>query len=534
MITFHKFGNYGRLGNQLFQYASLIGLSEKYNHKLVLPDWKYQRFFKGKFPQGKIDAGTINVPEPGFSYDPDYYDRVISKGAQTRLDVHGYFQSEKYWENCTEKVKSALEFTDAYKEAIKHKYSEAFNGKRNISISIRRGDYVGNPNYYQLLITYYITALTKHFPDWKDCNLIIFSDDVDYCKVHFGCLDNVIFTENRFNNLDKTKYWMMNEWAIEQLCLMSMCDDFIIANSTFSWWGAYLGEKPDSKVVCPGKTQHFAGNLATKDASDLYPERWITHTDNKIDAKDVTFMIPVSWDHKDREQNLSLNVCMLQRHFDTNVMVMEQGSQKFMHYYRYGVYKKFDCPHFHRTKMLNDMAKLTDKPIIANWDADVFVPPMQLLQSIQSIRDGAAMVFPYDGRFARVPRAPWFNKFETALDHGVFGINQFHGMDFKNDKMSVGGAILFDKKKYFEGGGENENFVSYGPEDVEREVRFTRLGYDVRRTKGTLYHIDHYKGPNSKSQNQWHKQNHDELDKIYAFNQKGLREYVNTFSWIPK
>jgi hypothetical protein len=85
---------------------------------------------------------------------------------------------------------------------------------------------------------------------------------------------------------------------IEQLALMSLCDHFIISNSTFSWWGAYLGEKEHSKIIHPA--YHFAGKLLqTSNAKDYYPERWINfdHVGKRIDLSDVTFTVPVSYDH---------------------------------------------------------------------------------------------------------------------------------------------------------------------------------------------------------------------------------------------
>lgn len=242
-------------------------------------------------------------------------------------------------------------------------------------------------------------------------------------------------------------------------------------------------------------------------------------------------MIPVAYDHNDRKQNMDLNVCLLQRDFDTNVIVMEQG-RDFFQYFQYNncIYKKAPYIDFHRTRMLNDMARIAETEIIVNWDADVFISPLQIYYSVTKLRRREAdVVYPYDGRFARVNRASWFKPFEKQLDTGIFASAFFPGMAV-TDKASVGGAIFFNRDPYFEGGGENENFISYGPEDVEREVRFTRLGYKVFRTPGALYHLDHWRGTNSKSQNKFHKQNHDELDKIYSFTQDELREYVKTWN----
>lgn len=530
MITMSAFGRKGRLGNQLFQLTFLIGLCEKHKTKLALTKpWVYGKYFKG-FQTHEIGQKPYTpVNEGQYHYNPEQFDNLDY--VKKNFDFNGYFQTEKYFDHCKDIIHKAFEFTDEYKAAVLKKNKEKF-GKRTIAVSIRRGDFVNNPNYAQIPITWYYNAIQKHFPHWKGglTNVIIFSDDIEYCKLHFGNYENVYYAENWFNNNDKSKYFEENPCAIEQLCMMSMCDHFIISNSTFSWWGAWLGEKKDSRVIRP--KENLAGNLkANNNEKDYYPEHWIVDDENKINLKDVTFMIPVSFDHSDRLENMALNVCMLQRYFDTNIIVCEHFSDRFRKYEEYGCeYFKFTGKDFHRTKMLNQMAVRAKTPIIANWDADVFISPLQILQTVEAIRAGADMVFPYDGRFARVPRLPWFKNLEKALDVGIFKNQSFKGM-FYADAKSVGGAIFFNRKSFLDGGGENQNFVSYGPEDVERDARFRRLNYNVQRINGVLYHLDHWRGLNSKSHNQFYKQNHDELDKIYSFQPDQLRAYVNTWPW---
>lgn len=127
-------------------------------------------------------------------------------------------------------------------------------------ISVRRGDFVYHPYYYQLSYKYYRLAIIENFPDWKQRNLIFTSDDIDYCKYHFSSLPNSYFLEN-FS-------------AIEQLALGSQCNDFVISNSTFSWWIAWLGEKSSSKIIRP----QYNFNPSIKDINlekDFFPERWI-------------------------------------------------------------------------------------------------------------------------------------------------------------------------------------------------------------------------------------------------------------------
>jgi hypothetical protein len=518
-ISYSKLGQLGRLGNQLFQIAATIGLAIKNNATCTFPAWIYEKYFENPLPRaGKIEA--YSVLEPFFHY----CDFKIMQSC----NLGGYLQSEKYWQHCIPQVMEQFKFKKTYKDGIAKKYAHILK-KETIALSIRRGDFVGNPNYAQLPVNYYITALEKHFPEWRKKHVLVFSDDIAYCKLHFQNYENFYYTESSRAHLDKSRYFSENGYAIEQLCLGSMCQHFILSNSTFSWWLAYLGETSKSKVIRPINT--LAGNLKkNNDTKDYYPTRWQQHEEQKIDLLDVTFMIPVSYDHLDRKHNLSLNVCMLQRHFDTNIIIMEQGTQMFDSYQNYGCeYVRVKYKDFHRTRMLNDMARMARTSIIVNWDADVFISPAQILHTVELIRTGAAdMVFPYDGKFARVPRT-YFKTLEQHFDVGMFTGLVFKGMNHE-DKDSVGGAIFFNRSKYFAGGGENENFIAYGPEDVERDARFRRLGYNVQRVNGALYHIDHFKGPNSKcSANPYDKQNHDELEKIYSFTPEALRAYVNTW-----
>lgn len=530
MITFSKLGKHGRLGNQLFQIASTIGIARKNNDEYVFPNWSYAKYFK------KPTRVSTAVLKPTLTYNEPYFHyKNIDLSSRHLNDLFGYFQSEKYWSECIEEIKDQFSFKDEFKLEVSTKFLsrnalETLTGNV-IALSIRRGDYVNNPNYAQIPITWYYAALEEHFKGWKkNDTIIIFSDDVEYCKMHFGNYENIYYAENNFNNVDKSKYFDENKSAIEQLCLMSMCDHFIIANSTFSWWGAYLGEKSNSKVI--RFPEHFDGKMKSNNIKDFYPERWIVEHESRIALSDVTFMIPVSFDHSDRTENMALNVCLLQKAFHTNIIVGESLTDRFKKYETYGcVYKKFNYKDFHRTKMLNEMAKMSDTPIIFNWDADVFISPIQILQTIESIREGADMVFPYDGRFARVPRLPNFKLLEKMLDIGLFTGKLFRGM-YSDDRLSVGGAIAFNKESFFNGGGENEHFISYGPEDVERDLRFRRLGCIVKRINGVLYHLDHFKGPNSKSEGKFYKINHDEMDFIDSFKTENeMFEYTETWPW---
>lgn len=516
MITYSKLGHprRGRLGNHLFQIASTIGIARAYGHEYTFPAWPYSQYFAKPWQTGQR-LEVWELPERSFRY---YQEDELLGRRDDDFDVHGWRQSEKYWADSAQEVRDVFTFAPGFDAQIRKRWKRAL-ARPAIAISVRRGDFVDNPNYAQLPPRYYLLGLLEGIPDWQSHNVILFSDDLEYCKVHFSGLPAVWFAEGT---------------DIEQLALMTMCRHFVISNSTFSWWGAWLGEKEGSVVIRPPK--NFAGPLAAANSeADYWPTRWrvMDYNTRKIPLQDVTFTIPVLIDHLHRSQNLELSVRHLLENFDTHVIVSEQGKQhkaaamkKVARYYHWP-----QLEFFHRTKMLNDMAKLATTQIVVNWDCDVFVPAIQIWLAADAIRKGADMVYPYDGQFARVPRN-WYPQLHQTNDIGIFGDTQFNGKHgSKMPTTSVGGAIMFNRESFLTGGGENEYMISFGPEDWERNFRFKALGYDVQRVKGILYHLDHWCGPNSSGRNPHFKINHKELDEIRALTPDELEAYVMTWPW---
>ncbi|MFH6994841.1 alpha-1,2-fucosyltransferase [Flavobacterium sp. FlaQc-48] len=269
MITYSKLGKKGNLGNQLFQIASTIGVAIENKQDYVFPDWKYQHYFKNKLPLLENDLSHfITIEETEYNY----YHRDLGT---ENYDLSGWLQTEKYFDKSL--AKYYFEFSASLIGTLKNSYQKAFV-KRTILISIRRGDFVNHPDYLQLPINFYLNSLVQFLPDWESCNLIVLSDDIKYCKFHFSFLENVFFGEG------------LHE--VEQLCLGSLCDDFIISNSTFSWWSAWLGEKEGSKVIRPFKNFDGLKSLELND-KDYYPDRWIkyNHLDVKLKLDNLGFYI---------------------------------------------------------------------------------------------------------------------------------------------------------------------------------------------------------------------------------------------------
>lgn len=495
MISFQSLGKLGRLGNQLFQIAALEGIAAKNKQYCSIPEWKYAPFFQGNHLQIPANFKGQTIRESAYHYNP------VTINGDT--DLVGYFQSHKYWEDEESYIKDLFTFQEYLVDECYKKMPK--NGKQNIAIHIRRGDYVGNPSHYNLSVRYYLNAL-EYF-NWTDYNLCFFSDDIEFAKWHFGCLPNAYFIHGP---------------EIEDLCTMTLCDHFIIANSSFSWWGAYLGAKPHSIIIRP--KEHFAGGQLKHDIKDLYPNDWVIISDqHKITLTDTEFIIPAKFDHNDRMANLNLSIQHLQSNFDTNVSVIEQGGTRFCYTRDFAEYTFCGYDLFHRTKMINDVVKKSTKPFIVNYDADVLLNPVQIWYSVQLLRAGVDVIYPYDGNFKLITKDQHINL--AASLYWLIG-KQFNG-----PIESWGGAIFMNRLAFISAGMENEKFISWGPEDAERFVRFNKMGLSVVRVNGPIYHLEHYRGQDSGKHNKHLEANRKEWHMIRLMEQEALKEYVKTWGW---
>jgi hypothetical protein len=170
------------------------------------------------------------------------------------LLLHGYFQSEKYFINNKDYIINLFKPTEEIKQSILEKIP---NIQNSISIHVRRGDYLNLPHYHpQQSLDYYVSAVNLL---GIDNNYIIFSDGLDGIKDMFDFIPNKQFVSLGKNYLD--------------LYAISMCEHNIICNSTFGWWGAYLNENKDKKVIGPHKW--FGPSASKLNSSDILPNDWI-------------------------------------------------------------------------------------------------------------------------------------------------------------------------------------------------------------------------------------------------------------------
>ena len=272
MITFNHLGYMGRLGNQMFQYATLLGVADKINSSYGIPISKNKKIvkngcfdkFANKWIPYKLDLTegfNLNIEDSSsvtsnkeFKEKYHHFDSSIFK-IDDNTDLNGYFQTEKYFLHIKEKIKKEFEFKEHIKnEALKLKS----NSSDTVSIHFRRGDYLGASDLYTNLDLDYYQIAINYFND-KDYVFYIFSDDINWCKEIFGESERISYIETNDQFID--------------LCLMSMCEHNIIANSSFSWWGAWLNINPDKKVIAP--KVWFGPGLIHLQSDDLYCENWI-------------------------------------------------------------------------------------------------------------------------------------------------------------------------------------------------------------------------------------------------------------------
>ena len=258
-ISFNYLGNLGHLGNQMFQYAALIGLSKKYNRQFCIP---HQKTFGGAY-YTELRSNIYNAfdisPIQGISRFPTvdegqfhFNEELFNNFPAQDINLHGFFQSDKWFSHAETEVREAFTFKSEYRE-VAEEMRKQLSGEI-IAIHVRRTDYLTNPNHEALGLDYYESAIVE-LP--QDCKVIVFTDDPEWAKVQ------ELFPDDRF-------FVSETDCAYTDMCLMSLCDYHIIGNSTFSWWGAWLS---DSKQVIAPK-QWFGAPLGGNDLTDLYCEGW--------------------------------------------------------------------------------------------------------------------------------------------------------------------------------------------------------------------------------------------------------------------
>lgn len=286
MIYSELFGQHLRLGNFLSQYASNLKLSLVHNTQASYPDWYYLwKYLESPPITHSVEPKYGEIIRPmawGWTQEEEDYINGLDYSKDVTFALNHFRQSAKWFEGYEREVYNSLKIKQEEIEKVKDKYDYLFNYNLRseiaptIGISIRLGDFVGHGDFYQIPTDWYIKALDEQFPLWDERKVVVFSDDIEKAKTLFKGKGFYYAEPNGTHTHAEGFKHYHSEKAAEQFILGTLMNDWIIGNSTFSWWVAWLAtyNKPFSKVIHCG--QVFRGKAKQeRDISNYYHPSWI-------------------------------------------------------------------------------------------------------------------------------------------------------------------------------------------------------------------------------------------------------------------
>jgi hypothetical protein len=250
----------GRLGNQMFIIAAAHSLAYDNKDSVVFPDsltgitptikeaqlHKNTILRKLKYTNDLSFVKYVHVEPSNHSYlQIEYKEDMFLKG---------YFQSEKYFNHNRQKILELFSPQKQIDNFLNNKYADIINSDNSVSVHVRRGDYLKLSEFHAVLgKEYYDKAMSKY----HGARFVFFSDDIEWCRSTFNS-DDCFFVDKQDDVLD--------------LYLMSKITNNVIANSSFSWWGAWMNENKNKTVVCPSRW--FGPQNSHLIRKDLTPTSW--------------------------------------------------------------------------------------------------------------------------------------------------------------------------------------------------------------------------------------------------------------------
>ncbi len=268
----------GGLGNQMFQFAAGYSIAKRksvdlnldlswYNRrnihngfelKNVFDIYKKVNFLNNPFSFkqfiSKIDFTYKIYDEPHFHYTQEILN------VPNHCFLRGYWQSEEYFEQFTDEIKKIFNFDVDLNDENIRLVDDIFDNK-SVSLHIRRGDFLlkRNVNHNVDLTSYYSNAINEVSRNFDKPKFFIFTDDPDWVSKNFS-------TNSNFKVVDKNT----NAHSFLDMYLMSLCNANIVANSSFSWWGAWLNKNKDKVIFAPKK---WFNDKSIK-TNNLFPDTW--------------------------------------------------------------------------------------------------------------------------------------------------------------------------------------------------------------------------------------------------------------------
>jgi hypothetical protein len=289
----------------------------------------------------------------------------------------------------------------------------------------------------------------------------------------------------------------------------------------------------------------------------------------KTDLKNTTFIIPLRIDTGDRLRNIILTTSYLLHHFDTNVIIKEVDSEHRFEEYALPIIKRLvdtsNLRHifeeetrtddsFHRTKVLNDMVLESSTEIVVNYDTDIILPLDSYTKAVEMLQGDSDVVYPYRFGSHGERKVNLGFTIETQEDMDNFETQEFVSRFISSGYNSTcfddrffyyphnqgagwaeyGMVQFFNRQVYIDGYLENEGFIAYAPEDVERHHRWKVLGYNIDRVDNHAYHLEHQRTQNSWFHNP-HMQNNNHLwDYLKTLSKEQLIEYYESQEYVKE
>lgn len=281
----------GGLGNQMFQYALGRYLAEKHNTELLLDTTRYLEDEKRRYALGAfcIHARIANLDEVSVFNEKNKYKRAYEKigrfffgryiqkirekslkfdpeilKSKDNVYLLGYWQSEKYFLTISQLLRKEFQLKRELIKDEKNICNMISKEKNSVSLHVRRGDYITdlNANKYHGVcsLQYYEDAVEYLKKRIGNLKLFVFSDDLKWVKENLKLEASMEFVN--YENIDDGQ---------GEMYLMSVCDHHIIANSSFSWWGAWLNCRANKIVIAPKQWM----NISKEEYESILPDAWI-------------------------------------------------------------------------------------------------------------------------------------------------------------------------------------------------------------------------------------------------------------------
>ena len=264
----------------MFQYAGLRGIAAKRGHDWCIPpdtyDHKDNYGLFETFEMINVKESNIGfvsgdyIQENNHCFIPEFFDECPDN-----VSIDGYFQTEKYFTHIEKEIREDFTFRKDYLLPCQEYIGSLSN--HPIFLHIRRTDAIGREQYHPILPIKFFEDALKQFAEDTLC--FVFTDDMEWCKSQeLFKQERFLFNEKNerysYKNIDGTGKLQNTLLPQIDLCLMSLCSGGIIANSSFSWWGAWL-QNNRGKVIAPDPNVWFGSAMTHLDTSDIVPKRWM-------------------------------------------------------------------------------------------------------------------------------------------------------------------------------------------------------------------------------------------------------------------